>query len=285
MSSQRIGRLINTLAKVLRRWLPRHGPVRRCLRQLRSRLPSDQPDTPVSVVIDEFGRAFPDAVFVQIGANDGVLYDPMRRQILRRRWRGVMVEPVPEIYARLQHNYRDLYPRVRLDNVAVSATPGQQPFYHLAQVSDPVAEGLPVWYHALGSFHKDVVLSHREHIPDIDERLVQRMVPCVTVQELCERHGLERVDLVQSDTEGHDFEVIKLLNLEQLRPKLLLYEHHHLGSHDRDACKTLLHNNGYECMEYGYDTLAINFSQLGAQREALSTAWQRARSLLEGGGS
>lgn len=281
MSQILAGRLVSALGRLIGPRIPKHWALRQRLRQWRSMLPSNQPDTPVSIVMDAFGKAFPDATFLQIGANDGALYDPMRRQIHRRRWRGIMVEPVPEIFARLQKNYGALAPRVQLENVAVSATPGEQAFYHLAYEADPAAAGLPVWYQALGSFHKDVVLSHREHIPDIDSRLVERMVPCLTVEGLCQLHAIKRVDLVQSDTEGHDFEVLKLLDLPQRRPKLVLYEHHHLNAADRRAAQELLTANGYEYFEFGYDTLAINFATLGGAQSALRCRWIQALALKE----
>lgn len=281
MSQLTAGRLVSAIGRVVGPWIPKHWALRQRLRLWRSHLPSNQPDTPVSLVMEAMGKAYPDACFLQIGANDGALYDPMRRQIHRRRWRGIMVEPVPEIFARLQRNYRHLAPRIILENVAVSAHSGEQPFYHLAHESDPAAAGLPVWYHALGSFHKDVVLSHREHIPDIDDRLVERMVPCLTVKELCQRHGFQNVDIVQTDTEGHDYEILKLLDLEHLRPKLVLYEHHHLKAPDREAAHDLLRACGYEFFEYGYDTLAIHSAALGASQTPLHEVWTRALALKE----
>ncbi len=44
-----------------------------------------------------FGRAYPDAQFIQVGANDGALHDPLRRELIRRNWRGIMIEPVPYV--------------------------------------------------------------------------------------------------------------------------------------------------------------------------------------------
>lgn len=33
--------------------------------------------------------------FVQVGANDGVMADPVRRFLEYERWSGVMIEPLP----------------------------------------------------------------------------------------------------------------------------------------------------------------------------------------------
>lgn len=43
--------------------------------------------------------------FIQIGANDGLRNDPVREFIIRDRWQGILVEPLPAVFAMLQHNY------------------------------------------------------------------------------------------------------------------------------------------------------------------------------------
>jgi FkbM family methyltransferase len=278
--SKRNGRWYGRAAHRLVRWvrplMPEHPATRRRLQRLRAWLPSPDGPTAVSRLIACFGRAYPSAHFVQIGANDGALYDPLRREIMRRHWSGIMVEPVPDVFARLRHNYRS-FDTLALENVAIAAQAGELPFYHLRRVADPQAEGLPVWYAALGSFHKDVILSHAALIPDIESRLVVRQVPCVTFDMLCRKHGFDRVDLVQIDTEGHDFEVIKLIDLERLGPRVLLYEHQHLSEQDRQACAAHLATHGFELIEYRFDTFALRTRDAGARDRALLRLWSELR--------
>ena len=52
-----------------------------------------------------FADAHPAATFVEIGANDGERHDHLRGFILERDWRGLMVEPLPDLFARLVANY------------------------------------------------------------------------------------------------------------------------------------------------------------------------------------
>ena len=49
-------------------------------------------------------------------------------------------------------------------------------------------------------------------------------VPCLTFDSLVSKHGVTAVDLVQMDTEGYDFEIVKLIDLDRLRPRLIMYE-------------------------------------------------------------
>jgi FkbM family methyltransferase len=229
---------------------------------------------PVWRVVEEFGRAFPEATFVQVGSNDGSQRDPLREQIVQRGWNGIMVEPVPYVFERLKENYGHIG-RVRLEMVAVGDHVGTQDLWHLRKSDDPT---LPQWYDALGSFRKDVLLKHVEFIPDIEERLVATEVPVVTFEVLCERNGLDRIDLVQIDTEGYDFEVIKLIDLDRWKPALLMYECLHLEPDSQAACSALLARHGYEELSDGMDTVCLRVGELGSRRYArLRRVWRDAR--------
>ena len=61
----------------------------------------------------------PDFFFVNVGANDGVINDPIYPFIAKYGWRGIAVEPVPHVFERLRVNYR-AFPDVVLEQVAIS---------------------------------------------------------------------------------------------------------------------------------------------------------------------
>lgn len=44
--------------------------------------------------------------FIQVGANDGIHGDPLRAYIERHHWHGILVEPQPDVFARILENYR-----------------------------------------------------------------------------------------------------------------------------------------------------------------------------------
>jgi FkbM family methyltransferase len=204
-----------------------------------------------------FAAAYPEAVFVEIGANDGEAHDHLQSHIRRRGWRGVMVEPVPYVFERLRANYGDLE-RVKLENAAIAESDGELPFWHLPETSEPESRGLPDWYHALGSLSRDAVLANRDLIPGLEEKLVSTPVRCLTLDSLLARHGLDRVDLFAVDTEGYDAVVVGQLDLARVRPRLILYEHYHLGDEERSACRERLAESGYEILEEHFDTFALD---------------------------
>lgn len=203
-----------------------------------------------------FAASTPDAFFVEIGANDGKQHDHLRPLILAGRWRGVMVEPVPYIYDRLRANYEGL-DRVALENVAIADREGTLPFFHVREAAGPERADLPDWYDGIGSFSRDAVLAHADHVPGLGDLIVETEVPCTTYAALRTRHGDPHVDLLLIDTEGHDWEILKSIDLSSAPPQLIVYEHFHLDPRDRAACRAHLHAAGYETMEEGFDTFCL----------------------------
>jgi len=217
--------------------------------------------------LSALARARPDAVFVQVGANDGRMMDPLRESILATRWRGLVVEPVPVFFERLRANYASLADRVQPVNAAVASQTGEATFYYLAD--DAAESPLPDWAAGLGSFRKDVILGHASRIPGIERYLREIRVPCLSWPDLCERYAVERPDLVLTDTEGYDYEILRQVDLQRQRPGLLVYEHHHFDAETDSQCTRHLKRHGYALFREGLDTWAIDEAQA-------ASGWARA---------
>ncbi len=214
---------------------------------------------------------------MEIGANDGKQHDHLRPHVLARPWRGILVEPVPYVFARLRENYAGLE-RVILENVAIAERDGRLPFYHLAPAAPGERGTLPVWYDGTGSFERAVVERHARHIPDLQRRLVRTEVPSMTFASLCRKHGVRRVDLLAVDTEGYDAEVLRSVDWGTYRPRLVVYEHYHLAAVERMACRAAMERRGYATMEEGFDTWCLERTV----EDRLARAWRRARPAVPG---
>lgn len=219
-------------------------------RRFRSRLAGPK-------ILSAFAERYPDAFFVEIGANDGEQHDHLRPFLAQGSWRGIMVEPVPYVFERLRANLRDL-PQITLENVAIADRDGAMPFFHLRPSPNHVAEGLPRWYDGIGSFSREAVLSHAPLLPDIEDWLVWTEVPCLTFDSLCAKHAIDRVDLLLVDTEGYDYQLLQTISLHRHRPRLLVFEHYHLTAAERHDLREKLERLGYELMEEGFDTWCLD---------------------------
>jgi FkbM family methyltransferase len=221
----------------------------RDLRRLQARLAGPQ-------ILEAFAERYPAAFFVEIGANDGEQHDHLRPIIASRPWRGIMVEPVPYVFARLHDNYGG-FANIVLENSAIADRDGELPFYHLRQAEDPAAHGLPRWYDGIGSFSKEAVIGHAGLLPDLENRLTCISVPSITFSSLCRKHGVEHVDLLLVDTEGYDHEILRSIDWDSHRPRLVVYEHYHLSGMDRRQLRHDLVSLGYELKEEGFDTWCL----------------------------
>lgn len=207
-------------------------------------------------ILRAFADSYPNAFFIEVGANDGHQHDHLHRLLEQKPWSGIMVEPVPFVFERLCRNYGGRH-RIRLENLAVADRNGSLPFYHLEQVDDPSREGLPSWYDGIGSFSREVVLNHASLIPGLERRMTCVEVPCLTFESLCSRCEVSHVDLLIVDTEGYDREILTTLDWNRHRPRLVVFEHYHLGSGEREELSALLVELGYELKSEGFDTWCL----------------------------
>lgn len=207
-------------------------------------------------LIRAFADAYPEAFFIEVGSNDGEQHDHLRPFILELPWEGIMVEPVPYVFERLRRNYARLG-RVALENVAIADHDGELEFHYLRESSEHERRDLPDWYDGIGSLSRERVLSHAPHVANLEGRLVREDLPCLTFESLCRKHAVGRIDLLLIDTEGHDWEIIRDIDLDARRPRLLIYEHFHLTADDRARCRAHVESAGYETMEEGFDTFCL----------------------------
>ncbi len=193
-----------------------------------------------------------DFFFVQIGANDGITHDRLHRFITAGGWSGILVEPVPYYFGKLQAAYAG-HPGLVLENVAVSANAATQDIYRIREGVDH----LPGWVNGMASLHLDVLMNHKWAIPNIEDYIVKESIQCLPLHELLARNRVNHIDLLAIDTEGHDFEVIRQVDFKHMRPGIVTYEHKHLTKMDRKACEALLRENGYSISRQLGNTLAL----------------------------
>jgi FkbM family methyltransferase len=228
-------------------------------------------------LLTEFARRRPDTFFIEVGANDGVQHDHLRPFIVEGGWRGVMVEPVPYVFERLRHNYKG-FDLIEFENAAIADRDGTLPFFYLRPPRAAEDDHLPDWYDGIGSFSRDLVMSHARHIPDIGERLMRTEVPALTFESLCRKHRVTRLDLVLIDAEGYDLRILETIDLASWHPALLVYEHYHLDHEEQRRAGTLVRDHGYETMEEGFNTWCLD----PRADERLTGRWRELRPAVPG---
>ena len=236
-------------------WLNRHAPWR-----LWCAVAASDALTVAWVLATRLGRPLR---FLQIGSNDGVLHDPIHQVVRACGWSGVLVEPLPEYFAKLVANYEGV-PGLAFENVAIGAEDGTTTMFTV----DP-RPGDPYWVSMIASFDPDVILAQRDVLRDVDNRLVEVTVETLTLASLVARHHLESVDLLHVDAEGRDHAILEQIDFTAAwAPSFIIFEKEHFDSATFRRTRAMLHDAGYRCVDVWPDEFAY---RLAPHREADSS--------------
>lgn len=205
-----------------------------------------------------------DFYVIQIGANDGITHDPIHKFIKRDRWKGVLLEPQPDVFKNelskiYQHN-KGLYPIC----AAIGKKDGLQKLYKIgfSQMR---------WATGLASFSLEQIEDHFNNgivqmncakygleIPKEPEKQIQAVdVEVISPQTLIEKYNISKIDLLQIDAEGYDLEVIKIFDIAKTQPVAIIFENENLNPNDLKSCYNMLRENGYKLAKFGRDTLGL----------------------------
>jgi len=201
-------------------------------------------------------RAVSEPVFVKVGANDGITGDPFSDILLANaKWKGLLIEPVPYCFDRLRASFHDAR-RFSLEQVAIGATAGQATFYYVDEKAVESIPDLPSWYDQLGSFDKNHILKHLGGA--LAPFIVEQNVEVLPLPDVLKRNGIRDVHLLHIDTEGHDYEVLKTLDLAKQPPGAIFIEHRHLPAAQKTEMLSLLRKHEYTVYDCGSDYFAVN---------------------------
>ena len=202
-------------------------------------------------VVAHHNRPHDEFFFVQVGAFDGQVADPLYQLVHRHHWQGILVEPQADMFEQLKQNY-DRESRLQFFNVAIGSEDGEIEFFTRSTGGTQVA-----------STQRHLLIKPGHPSSDVKMHLL----PCWTLQTLLEKAGANRqVDLLQIDAEGFDYEIIRGIDFQKMRPSIIRYEHMVLSETDRNACLELLGSHGYRFILEDVDTTAIHWqdSQMAA---------------------
>jgi len=216
----------------------------------------------LDLVIRDFLQTKPDLFFMQVGSHDGSFADPIHHLVKQHHWRGILVEPQPLAFQQLMQNYQTENQLI-FENAIVSQQLGETKFYSVQQ---PEGIELPPWLEQSASldrqtllgalFYWKVVAKH-PNIPDDFESLIEEVVlPTVTIESLLKKHQVQQLDLLIIDTMGHDFEIIRSLPFDRIKPAVIHFEHSLLSIADRNDCLAYLKAQGYKLAKVAVDTIA-----------------------------
>lgn len=160
---------------------------------------------------------------IQIGSHVGNTCNDPIFNIIDNDTKLILVEPVPFLFEQLKNNYNKKFENnhnIIFINKAVSNFVGEIEMTIPSEKND--FSKFPYWASQLASVNNDHALGH------IADLLVEKInVETTTINEIVKEYNIKQIDLLHTDTEGHDYTILMNYNFE-IKPKQIMFEHKHM---------------------------------------------------------
>lgn len=154
---------------------------------------------------------------VDVGAADGLVGSNSFRLLTEFEWRGVLIEPHPAFADYLRKLYEVFPCNVSILEVAIDEKDGEKMFHFP-----------PLGAHGIGTISESFRNSTYKSSFD-DPRVGNQgttAVKTLTLTSALEQSGLgiEKIDFLSIDAEGHDIVVLESLDIDKYSPKVICIE-------------------------------------------------------------
>jgi FkbM family methyltransferase len=164
--------------------------------------------------------------FVEIGASDGI--NLSNTYILEKtyNWKGICVEPIPYNFEKLIKNR----PHSICSSNAVYNTTGEIVQFDIANSAD-----------LLSGISKNIDC----HMAAVNANKTTINVETITLTDLLDKHSApNHIDYLSIDTEGSEYEILRVFNFSKYTFGLIDVEHNYVEPR-RSQIRALLTANGY----------------------------------------
>jgi FkbM family methyltransferase len=170
---------------------------------------------------------------------------------------GILIEPQEDVLRRLKENYA-YHGKVVFENVAVAEQDCVKPLFFVSLNSQAIAP-------AHASLKKEVVekeiaFFQQENIlpaGEYSQYILSRPVRCLSISSIIEKHNINKVDILQIDTEGYEYEILKSLPFDKIKPRIIRCEYKHMDGLAYKESITILKKNGYAVILDISDIIAL----------------------------
>lgn len=200
--------------------------------------------------------------FLQIGANDGLINDPIYKFILRDKWTGIRIEPLPIPFKKLEYLHGRNH-RVIPMQCLVADESGEMEIYHLSFSDSRWATGLASLDKSNlqrqidnGYVEKRAAKFQAKLPADKSAWISSSSLKVAEINSLIRKEFPDGLDFLQIDVEGFDHKLIAALDLSAIKPGMLRFEHLHIPEEELKPCLDKLEKFGYRLLKSDMDYLA-----------------------------
>ena len=174
--------------------------------------------------------------FVEIGANDGKRADPLFKHVQAGHLQGLLIEPMPEPFAKLQKTYENTTGNTFL-NLGVGSEDGEIELFHSDLSTLTTAN------------------PRKNALKDVAD-LTKVTVPVRSLANILDEHNIGAFDILQIDTEGYEWEILRSFPLDAYDIGVIFVEFYCLSISERIGLFRKLLEANYSYFFDGVNMLA-----------------------------
>lgn len=182
--------------------------------------------------------------FLQIGSHDGSMHDPLQNFILKNKSSGLLVEPQLKMLNKCKTKYQKIQ-NLRYLNAAISSEKKEIKLYKVDKALDYSHTG---WASIKADRFENTIYEKNHSF---------QFVQGIPLDDVIINFDIKKIDLLQIDTEGYDFEILKIFNFKLFDPKIIQLEHAHLKKDETRDAISLLSKNNYFVLKKKNDLVCL----------------------------
>lgn len=179
-------------------------------------------------------------ILIEIGANDGKIADRMNKFILEYNPRCILIEPIPDYFEKLKLNYKN-NTNIFFENIAIDTKINRREMIYIPinkiennevtfRVKDCVMQR-EHWAQGCSTFYKssgDIPEYHVNNLacPELAKHTETISVNTDTIMNILNKYNINNTYniVIQTDTEGHDYKILKSFDFNKIKPKIYIAE-------------------------------------------------------------
>lgn len=164
-------------------------------------------------------------IIIQVGSCDGITNDNLYDAILKYKRQTFLIEPLSFLAEKLRLLHeKNTY--VKIFQFAIHPNLGSIDFFCFPRDGEIKMGPLwRPWYHQIGSTKKQ----HVEKFAPIAKSFIEKItISCKTLNQVITENCVKSISILSIDCEGFDIQVLNSLDIERVKPQMIILEHMHL---------------------------------------------------------
>ncbi|MBK7853851.1 MAG: FkbM family methyltransferase [Bacteroidetes bacterium] len=167
--------------------------------------------------------------YLDVGCNDPLYLNNTYFFYKYKNGKGILVEPNPHLVNKIKSKRQNDF----LLNAGIGLGEVTEANYYMMD------------WHEFNTFSETVAKETQEHYKGQNNLKQVIKVKLITINEILETHFKTPPDILSIDVEGLDLEILKTLNFEKFRPKIICTETKVAGNINQNPIVSFLSEKGY----------------------------------------